>query len=470
MKKKQLLIILATALLTTGCGEFNTGNANGGAGEADTAQSVAVEEPVEAASEAEAEPVEPEDTYELAYAYEDQLKVISDNSGVFELTEEDQEVFSPLIDYGYAIDDLDRDGYLEVIKTFWGDETKLYQTSIYETTDDKSLTAWNMDAFRALDVEPCFSELDGVTVIEDAKYMVYSTVRESADSYWGMNTFYRMFIEDNKITLEEIKDGEQSWYFGNEKERFSWFKDVTPENLLVSYEKKYYRDERDTTSLYTAYLNGEAEAIMDCEFEDYDAEADYPIYDYKYIDCGSDGEYELQVFARSEPDMLPAKLSFVIKEVGGKLYIRYITYIEAERREGNISEQGFVSEFGKGGADLAIYNYGYLDADARYHFYYKMYYYLTVNDFDFGDDVEIDQEEWKDTQLMVYFLTEDGKDADQTYYHYTYTGSKRYYENDNVFKNTLEEAGFTTSTEKEIKKVLSDRAKEIGLDPAIRND
>ena len=99
-----------------------------------------------------------------------------------------------------------------------------------------------------------------------------------------------------------------------------------------------------------------------------------------------------------------------------------------------------------------------------------MFYYLTVNDFDFGDDVEIDQEEWKDTQLMVYFLTEDGKDADQTYYHYTYTGSKSYYENDNVFKNTLEEAGFTTSTEKEIKKVLSDRAKEIGLDPAIRND
>ena len=470
MKKKQLLIILATALLTTGCGEFNTGNANGGAGEADTAQSVAVEEPVEAASEAEAEPVEPEDTYELAYAYEDQLKVISDNSGVFELTEEDQEVFSPLIDYGYAIDDLDRDGYLEVIKTFWGDETKLYQTSIYETTDDKSLTAWNMDAFRALDVEPCFSELDGVTVIEDAKYMVYSTVRESADSYWGMNTFYRMFIEDNKITLEEIKDGEQSWYFGNEKERLSWFKDLSMENLTVSYEKKYFRDERDTTGLYTSYLNGEAEAVKDCDFEGYSPDANYAIYDYNYIDCGSDEEYELLALVRDDPDVSPFKLGFVIKEVDGKLYIRYITYVEAEREEGNISSQGFVSEFGKGGADLAIYNYGYLDADARYHFYYKMYYYLTVNDFDFGDDVEIDQEEWKDTQLMVYFLTEDGKDADQTYYHYTYTGSKRYYENDNVFKNTLEEAGFTTSTEKEIKKVLSDRAKEIGLDPAIRND
>ena len=150
--------------------------------------------------------------------------------------------------------------------------------------------------------------------------------------------------------------------------------------------------------------------------------------------------------------------------------IRYITYVEAERREGNISEQGFVGEFGKGGANLAIYDYGFLDADARYHFFYKMHYFLTVNDFDFGDDVEIDMEEWKDTQLMVYILSEDMKDSEHIYYHYTYTGSKKYYENDNVFKNTLEEAGFKTYTEKEIKKILSDRAKEIGLDPSIRND
>ena len=470
MKRRQLLIILATALLTTGCGGLNSNNV---AIEADTApaaeatQDIQQSEPVE-----EPEPEEPEDTYEPAYPYEEQLAVISDNSDLWELTEEDMEVFSPFIDYGYAIDDLDRDGYLEVIKTFWGDETKLYQTSIYETTDDKALSEWKMDAFRELDVEPCLSDVDSVYIIEDedAKYMVYATMRESADAYWGMNTFYRMFIEDNTITLEEIKDGEQSWYFGNEKERFSWFKDVTAESLLVSYEKKYYRDERDTTGLYTAYLNGEAEAIMDCEFEDYDAEADYPIYDYKYIDCGSDGEYELQVFARSDPDMLPAKLSFVIKEAGGKLYIRYITYVEAERREGNISEQGFVGEFGKGGANLAIYDYGFLDADARYHFFYKMHYFLTVNDFDFGDDVEIDMEEWKDTQLMVYFLSEDKNDTEHIYYHYTYTGSKKYYENDNVFKNTLEEAGFKTYTEKEIKKILTDRAKEIGLDPSIRND
>ena len=37
-------------------------------------------------------------------------------------------------------------------------------------------------------------------------------------------------------------------------------------------------------------------------------------------------------------------------------------------------------------------------------------------------------------------------------------------------KNTLEEAGFKTYTDKEIKKILNDRAKEIGLDPAIRDD
>ena len=84
--------------------------------------------------------------------------------------------------------------------------------------------------------------------------------------------------------------------------------------------------------------------------------------------------------------------------------------------------------------------------------------------------MEIDEEVWKDTQLMVYYLSEDHQDAENTYHQYFYIGSDKYYENDNIFKNTLEEAGFKTYTDKEIKKILNDRAKEIGLDPAIRDD
>ena len=471
MKKRQLLIILAAALLTTGCGSFNKNNAEVEVSEADTANSE--EAAAEAGSESETEPEEePVITYELAYACEDQIKIINDNFDVWKLTDEDREVFSPFMDYGYAIDDLDRDGYLEVIKTFWGGETMLYRTSVYETTDDKNLVEWDMDAFRQLDIEPCISELDGVYVIDNAKYMVYATEKESADSYWGMNTFYRMFIEDNKITLEEIKDGEQSWYFGNEKERFSWFQELSMENLTTSYEKKYFRDERDTTGLYTAYLNGETEAVQDCEYDDLingATESGYTIHDYSYIDCGNDGVYELQAIVNAK-ELDNVSYSFVIKEDGSKLYIRYITIISAEKTEGSISPLGFVYEFGKGGASLAIYNYGFLDADARYHFFYECFYYLSIDNFDFGDDVEIDEEVWKDTQLMVYYLSEDHKDVENTYHQYFYTGDDKYYENDNIFKNTLEEAGFKTYTDKEIKKILNDRAKEIGLDPAIRND
>ena len=359
-----------------------------------------------------------------------------------------------------------------MIKTFYGGETKLFRTSVYETTDDRKLIEWNMDAFRELDIEPCVSELDSVNIIEDAKYMVYATEKESADSYWGMNTFYRMSIEDNKIVLEEIQDGEQSWYFGNEKEKFSWFKELSMENLTVSYEKKYFRDEKDTTGLYTAYLNGEAEAVQDCEFNDFmngATEAGYTIHDYNYIDCGNDGVYELQALVDAK-ELDHVRYSFIIKEDAGKLYIRYITVVEAERTEGNISSLGFVREFGKGGASLAIYYYGFLDADARYHFFYKNYYYLSVEDFYFGDDVEIDEDVWEDIQIMVYYLSEDKSDAENTYHQYFYTGTDKYYENDNIFKNTLEEAGIKTYTDKEIKKVLNDRAKEIGLDPAIRDD
>ena len=197
MKRRQLLIILTTALLTTGCSSLNTDDA---VSEADNATSV--ESASEAESEPEAEPEEtPEEepviTYELAYAYEDQLEVINDNCDLWKLTEEDQEVFSPLIDYGYAIDDLDRDGYLEVIKTFWGGETMLYRTSVYETTDDRTLIEWDMDAFRKLDIEPCISELDGVYVIEGERIdrMLGYTNLDSEKGF----SFFQKFMKEQKL-------------------------------------------------------------------------------------------------------------------------------------------------------------------------------------------------------------------------------------------------------------------------------
>ena len=475
MKRRQLFLVLATALLTTACSSFVSNDIEDETNldHSDTAPAEATEnasEPEEAQEEAQEEvPVVP--------SVDEQLAIIEKNYDIWKLTEEDREVFSPFTDYGYAIDDLDRDGYLEVIKTFWGGETRHDRTSIYEVTEDGAFAEWNMDAFRELEIEPGIEGLKRVRIIKDATYNVYAT--EWYEEYWGKNTDYEMTFEDNAVKLREYAEGERPDYTGYEFEKFSWFKDMTPENLKISCEKKYFRDERDTTGLYTAYLNGEAEAIQDITFDKYIDDddgllnEDYSIYDYDYIDCGNDGVYELMVFVDIQRT-IPEKDGFVVKEDGGKLYIRYITAVEAEHQEAKISPEGFVGEFGKGGASLAIYHYGFLDADVGYHRFYDVDYYLSVDSFEFGDDVEIDPDEWKDTQIMIYYLSDDDenyhKDEEHTYYRYLYTGNQKYYENDNVFKNTLEEAGFKTYTEKEIQKLLNDRAKEIGLDPAIRND
>ena len=70
MKRRQLLIIMATALLTTGCGSLNGNNENSTVSEADTAISEETKAEAESEPEAEAEPSEePKTKYELAEPY-----------------------------------------------------------------------------------------------------------------------------------------------------------------------------------------------------------------------------------------------------------------------------------------------------------------------------------------------------------------------------------------------------------------
>ena len=127
-------------------------------------------------------------------------------------------------------------------------------------------------------------------------------------------------------------------------------------------------------------------------------------FDYGYIDCGCDGENELVINIGRGCETY----SFVLKDEGDGLFIRYIAE-DADRFWEDILKDGYVCGFGKGGASLAMYDYGFLDKDARYHVFYTCLYYLAL---DAGMAGIKDQEVLDDNQLLVYSfeMFKDGKE------------------------------------------------------------
>jgi hypothetical protein len=419
---------------------------------------------------------------------DEQISIINDNYNYWKITEEDKSCVEDCEDFAYAITDLDKDGFLEVVKSCWNESLELgdYHTVIYEVESKDKMIQWNLDSFMELDEEPCFQD----SYIIDDSTLMSRVITEEISEYGGHEVdFYKLSFKDNSPILDKISEDDKHdylKYLHAEQADLWWFKDVTLENIKSSYDHKYLQDEKDASGLYTAFLNNEKPAIIDIP------ESEHPAFEYKvgesvdletlesriaeaqhdsgalldsyeYIDCGPDGEYELQ-FSLQLEESYGTIYMFVAKEIDGKIYIKYLT----EKYEGNeryISNTGYVGTLGQYG------EHGYLDKDANYHFYYTYSYYLDASDFwyslNYDDDLD-----WENFQVMAYCFDDDNSSDHKCYYQYFYIGpdenEEQYLSEDSVYYKTFIDNGFELYTDEEMDLIFAQKASEIGLDDNVR--
>ena len=205
-----------------------------------------------------------------------QLNVIYENADIWQVSDEQVGDFCESRDfknYGYAIADLDEDGYLEVIKSGWAGSGHFYTNSIYEVTETGELVAFDMDAFRQLDSEPSMLAYDGLLgyrnkdgelcfVMEDnltdgvkpADKHVYQVVFKDNKAsvkricYYKVNyydkdgTTYKnqnyYDADDNEIYMYEFYQCVREYYEGMTRERgqLSWFRTISFEDIKASYD------------------------------------------------------------------------------------------------------------------------------------------------------------------------------------------------------------------------------------------
>ncbi|MBQ2608901.1 MAG: hypothetical protein II586_00910, partial [Butyrivibrio sp.] len=128
----------------------------------------------------------------------------------------------------------------------------------------------------------------------------------------------------------------------------------------------------DTDKEYT--LSGLVDSFKDAFFKDSNKDSREDIHinaKYSYLDCGADGEKELAVeldgpFSIAE---LHAKLTFVIKELDGKLQVIY-AFPKREGNDNEINEYGLI--WGKEHVDSEVYktDVRYINSDGKYIFGY----------------------------------------------------------------------------------------------------
>ena len=184
------------------------------------------------------------------------------------------------------------------------------------------------------------------------------------------------------------------------------------------------------------------------------------------IDCGEDGNREMMVeieLPGSPYDELAKNL--IVKEVDGKLEIRY--YKESSLRdEETVNLWGVVSPAGAASYDVWGGEYGILDSEMKWHFYYVMYYYLDMSAYSSrgnhnGLSFDYSASEWRNVQVEEYSFDEDR--SNRTYYTVYYDTNDEgivdddsIYEDGSTFKKAFDDSGIDTCTPDEIKKLLED--------------
>lgn len=189
--KTRFITLLSVVLMLAGCGKIEEENANA----------------LESASNANAACTETsvEETKAVTFAPEEQLAVIENSFDIWKENNDDINAVKDYIETKYAIADMDKDGYLEVIKETYGkvssekDEVSAF-TTFYEVTEEHSIEQLNMDSFRKLKFEPAVLRNEMLDIIDDNTYRVYSVDEHD------MHEYYRLSFDHNSVILDKFND------------------------------------------------------------------------------------------------------------------------------------------------------------------------------------------------------------------------------------------------------------------------
>ena len=189
--KTRFITLLSVVLMLAGCGKIEEENANA----------------LESASNANAACTETsvEETKAVTFAPEEQLAVIENSFDIWKENNDDINAVKDYIETKYAIADMDKDGYLEVIKETYGkvssekDEVSAF-TTFYEVTEEHSIEQLNMDSFRKLKFEPAVLRNEMLDIIDDNTYSVYSVDEHD------MHEYYRLSFDHNSVILDKFND------------------------------------------------------------------------------------------------------------------------------------------------------------------------------------------------------------------------------------------------------------------------
>ena len=181
-----------------------------------------------------------------------QLQLLYDNSSIWGKTDSS--------DYEYAISDLDRDGYLEII-TASDDSSELY---IYEVSENDLITEWYTSELQQGPYKPDLLRSGVLLHTQDGAEYVYVatnhntffditrsgflTVKDNSIRYsvfltmdWNSNEETKYYFGDDEITAEEYEEKHRYYYEETSTYiKLGGFKDIKLEYLRNSYESFAY--------------------------------------------------------------------------------------------------------------------------------------------------------------------------------------------------------------------------------------
>lgn len=181
-----------------------------------------------------------------------QLQLLYDNSSVWEKTGSS--------DYEYAISDLDRDGYLEII-TASDDSSELY---IYEVSENDLIIEWDISELQQGSYKPDLLGRGVLLLTQDGAEYVYAAT--NYNTFFDITRSGFLTVKDNSIrysvflTMDRNSNEETKYYFGDDEisveeyeEKYNYyykvdstyiklgrFKDIKLEYLRNSYESFAY--------------------------------------------------------------------------------------------------------------------------------------------------------------------------------------------------------------------------------------
>ncbi len=181
-----------------------------------------------------------------------QLQLLYDNSSVWGKTDSS--------DYEYAISDLDRDGYLEII-TASDDSSELY---IYEVSENDLIIEWDISELQQGPYKPDLLRSGVLLHTQDGAEYVY--VATNHNTFFDITRSGFLAVKDNSIrysvflTMDRNSNEETKYYFGDDEisveeyeEKYNYyykeastyiklgrFKDIKLEYLRNSYESFAY--------------------------------------------------------------------------------------------------------------------------------------------------------------------------------------------------------------------------------------